>query len=101
MNSMIRIIYSWQVGESNLDAFRAAWSSATTSIKQNTPGARGSVMLQSREAPTQVKTIARWDSHEDWQRFWEDPDRTAMSAMHELAELISVESFDELGEHTV
>lgn len=98
---MVRIIYNWRVRAGEIETFRAAWSEATTSIKQSTPGARGSVMLQSRENPNEVKTIARWDSFDDWQRFWNDPNRTAMSAMHEVAELISTESFDERGEHTV
>ena len=98
---MIRIIYKWRVQEADETTFRAAWAKATTTIRENTSGARGSFLLHSHENPTEFVTIARWDTLEDWQAFWKDSTRTEMQTMHSLAERISVEVYEELEDHTV
>ena len=83
------------------EGFRAAWEKATTRIRESAEGARGSVLLQNHQDSTEFVTIARWDTIEQWQAFWNDPSRTEMQDMHALAERLSADAFDELGDYTV
>lgn len=98
---MIRIIYRWKLLEANETAFRDAWEKATTTIRETTKGARGSVFLKSCQTPEACLTIARWDSYDDWQAFWNEASPPEMKVMHQLAELVSTEAFDEMGDHTI
>ena len=98
---MIRIIYKWKVQKSGREKFKTAWAKATTKIRASTAGARGSMMLHNREKPSEFVTIARWDSFESWQRFWNDPLKNEMQAMHEAGERVSVDAFDEIDDFTV
>ena len=97
---MIRIIYNWKVKAENLDLFIATWKKTTNHIHQEVKGARGSFMLQSEEDQGQIKTIARWDSIEDWKKFWKDSQPSQMLSMHELGERTSVEVFKEVDDFT-
>ncbi len=97
---MIRIIYSWNVAAENLEAFIETWKRTTNKIHKEVPGARGSFMLQSDGNPTEVKTIARWDSLEEWQRFWENSNPSQMQSMRDLGERGSVEIFKEVDDFT-
>ncbi len=98
---MIRVVYKWKVKTDKIEEFRIAWEGATTSIRQNTSGARGSIMLQSHQNPTEILTIARWDHFEDWKSFWERQSIPEMQKMHSLAERLSVNSYEELEDHTI
>lgn len=99
---MIRIIYRWRLkAETELDGFQLAWTSATTAIREITPGARGSFLLQSLNDPTELLTIARWDCLDGWKIFWENPDRSEMSEMYLYAERISEEAYHEMEDHTL
>ncbi len=98
---MIRVVYRWRVQKSDESNFRTAWAKATTSIRESTLGARGSVLLQSQQDPTEFVTIARWDKLKDWQTFWKDSTRTEMQRMHSLAERLSVDVYEEIEDHTV
>lgn len=98
---MIRVIYRWRVQKADEEKFKAAWAKATTDIRESTVGARGSVLLQSHQDPTEFITIARWDKIEDWQKFWNDPTRTNMRDMHAIAEQLSADAFDEVEDHTI
>ena len=100
-NDVVRVIYRWRVQEGGEGSFRAAWEKATSGIRESTDGARGSVLLQSREDSAVFVTIARWDTIEQWQAFWNNPSRTEMQEMHALAERLSAEAFDEIGDYTV
>lgn len=97
---MIRVIYRWRVQQAKQERFTAAWSEATNRIERSTPGARGSA-LQSHQDPCEFVTIARWDEVEHWKAFWKDAARTEMHDMHDLAERLSADAFDELGDFTV
>lgn len=67
---MIRIIYRWRLkADTELENFRLAWSKATTTIRENTSGARGSFLLQRLNDQAEVLTIARWDHLDDWKKF--------------------------------
>ena len=97
---MIRIIYTWNVQSKNLETFIEIWKKTTNSIHKSVKGARGSFMLQNHNDLSEIKTIARWDSLEDWKNFWQDSKPQQMSAMHELGERVSVEIYTEVDDFT-
>ena len=97
---MIRIVYSWEVSEPNQEAFISIWKKTTNSIHENVKGARGSLMIQEYSNPLIIKTLARWDSFEDWEVFWKDSNPHQMSEMHTLGKRISVEIFKEIEDFT-
>jgi len=97
---MIRIIYSWKVAVEKQELFIETWKKTTNKIHEEVKGARGSFMLQGEADPSQIKTIARWDSLEDWKKFWQDSKPSQMSSMHELGERISLEIFTEVDDFT-
>jgi heme-degrading monooxygenase HmoA len=97
---MIRVVYTWRVSEVNAAQFRAIWARTTNAIHNATPGARGSMLLQSQQDPTTFVTIARWDTFEAWQAFWEGTAHTDMQEMHALAERIAAEAYEEIEDYT-
>ena len=97
---MIRIIYNWQVAQENTDLFIDNWKIATNIIHKEVSGARGSFLLISHSDSTKIKTIARWDSLEDWKKFWHDKKHFQMQSMHELGDRISQEIFEEVDDFT-
>ena len=97
---MIRIIYTWKVAPEKQDAFVKTWKQTTNHIHETIKGARGSFMLQNHEDPTIIKTIARWDSLEDWQQFWQDSKPNQMQSMHGLGKRTAVEVFQEIDDFT-
>ena len=97
---MIRILYNWRVAPEKLALFIDTWKRTTHKIHEEVKGARGSFMLQNKKDAKEIKTIARWDSLEDWKKFWHENNHNQMGAMHELAERISVEIFREVDDFT-
>ncbi len=97
---MIRIIYTWKVGPSELERFIKTWKSTTNRIHAEVEGARGSFMIQNDQDPTEIKTIARWDTLGDWERFWQDSKPSQMQSMRDLGENVSVEIFKEVDDFT-
>ena len=97
---MIRIIYSWKVEPEKLDLFIETWKRTTNQIHEDVKGARGSFMLQNDKDFREIKTIARWDSLNDWEKFWNKSKPSQMRTMHELGERISVEIFREVDDFT-
>ena len=97
---MIRIIYSWNVEPSKQEAFIETWKRTTNTIHEEVQGARGSFMLQGAENSNEIKTIARWDSLDDWKAFWQGSSRQQMGSMHELGERTAVEIFKEVDDFT-
>jgi heme-degrading monooxygenase HmoA len=98
---MMRVVYRWKVRAGQESNFRATWDKATTQIREKIRGARGSLLLHSRQQPSEFFTIARWDSFEDWQTFWQGAPPSDMQPMHALADLLSTEAFEEIQDHTV
>lgn len=98
---MIRVVYRWRVPEANRVAFRAAWEKATTLIRENTLGARGSVLFESCDDPTEFMTVAHWDHLDQWRAFVETAARAPMKEMHGLGEMVSRQAFRQIGDHTV
>ena len=97
---MIRIIYSWKVELDQLESFIETWKRTTNKIHEEVRGARGSFMLQSDSNPSEIKTIARWDSLEEWKNFWEDSNPIQMQSMRDLGERVSVQIFKEVDDFT-
>lgn len=98
---MIRVAYEWRVRDDVIPQFKSAWGKTTTTIRESTDGARGSVLLQSQQDPNVFTSIARWDSYAHWEAFWKDENRTEMKEMHSLAERLSVNTYEEIGDYTV
>lgn len=69
---MFRVVYEWRVPIEKMDEFQDAWRSATESIHHSVEGALGSFMLRSYDKPEKVLTIAKWQTRENWERFWEN-----------------------------
>ncbi|SNZ00032.1 antibiotic biosynthesis monooxygenase family protein [Flagellimonas pacifica] len=97
---MIRIIYSWKVAPEKRELFIQTWKKTTNSIHETVKGARGSFMLQSETDASDIKTIAKWDSLADWEKFWQDNKPSQMQSMHDIGERISVEIFREVDDFT-
>ena len=97
---MIRIIYSWKVESEKLELFIETWKRTTNKIHEEVKGARGSFMLQDDKDIRAIKTIARWDSLDDWKKFWNDSKPGQMRSMHDLGERVSVEIFREVDDFT-
>lgn len=97
---MIRIIYSWKVEPEKLELFIETWKRTTNKIHEEVKGARGSFMLQNDKDIREIKTIARWDSLNDWKKFWHDGNHSQMGSMHDLGTRISVEIFKEVDDFT-
>ncbi len=97
---MIRIIYSWKVEPEKLELFIETWKRTTNRIHEEVEGARGSFMIQDDKNASAIKTIARWDSLEDWQKFWQLSNHSQMQSMHDLGERVSVEIFKEVDDFT-
>ena len=93
---VVRIIYHWQVEPEQFDAFQDAWRTATNHIYQNAPGAKGNFMLRKYGSTSEVLTVARWDSLQHWEAFWEGETPSYMQRMHELGDRVSVEIYEEV-----
>ena len=97
---MIRVIYRWQVAPENFEAFKSTWSVTTNRIHETVPGALGSFMLRARESESEVLTVAKWDSIESWKTFWGNTNPKEMEGMRKLGKRISIETYDEIEDHT-
>ena len=100
---MIRVIYRWRVAADERDAFVAAWTAATQSIRERVEGAMGSLLLRDQSDPEVFLAVARWTDRERWEAFRKapsvDPDATA-ALRRVTAESEVVGLFDELAELT-
>ena len=97
---MIRIIYTWIVEPEKQNLFIETWKRTTNKIHEEVKGARGSFLLQNENDTNEIKTIARWDSLDDWKKFWQDSKPAQMNTMHELGERVNVEIFREVDDFT-
>ena len=57
-------------------------------------------MLQDEKNTGKLKTVAKWDSIEDWKKFWHEGQHHQMESMHDLGERVSVEIFREVDDFT-
>ena len=98
---MIRVVYEWQVEAAGIAAFREAWQQVTARIHETVPGARGSLLIQQVDDPGRILTVARWDSLEDWQAFWQAENPPQMVRLRELGQRLSATAYDEYADFTV
>ncbi len=98
---MIRVIYKWRVPLERQAEFEKIWQETTRRIHETTSGARGSFCLASIDDPTEVLTVALWDSEGQWREFIENAKATSMSGLHDIAEQISAKPYIQLGDETV
>lgn len=101
MRALIRVIYTWRLKSECMETFKDAWQQVTRQIHQSTDGALGSFCLRSLTDQNQVLTIALWRSEAQWRRFITDAKSTSMRRLHEIAEQVSVEAFQQIGDETV
>jgi len=97
---MFRVVYTWQVEPEDFEAFRDEWRITTNRIHETIKGARGSFMIRSVDNPSEVVTIAKWDSLEEWQTFWGNSNPEQMQTMKSLGKRVSVEAFEEIEDYT-
>ena len=57
-------------------------------------------MMRSFEDPSEVTTVAKWDSLDDWKTFWGNNNPKEMTGMGVIGTRISVEAFEEIEDHT-
>lgn len=93
---MIQVIYHWTVDPEKFQHFQKVWKSTTNHIHQNVEGALGSKMFRSIENPSEVKTIAKWRSLDDWSAFWEGENPKEMSEMRLIGHRSAVDVFEEV-----
>ncbi|MEM7504657.1 MAG: antibiotic biosynthesis monooxygenase [Pseudomonadota bacterium] len=98
---MIQVVYTWDVPIDNQAAFLAAWEKTTVSIREATPGARGSFCVVSVDKPTEVMTIAKWDELDQWKEFIQEAKLTSMKDMHALGKQVSSKAYRQKGDFTV
>jgi heme-degrading monooxygenase HmoA len=63
----VRAVYRWRVKPGRDDEFVSTWAQVTRWIRSNVKGARGSLLMRSRDNPDEYVALARWDSLEEWQ----------------------------------
>ena len=98
---MIQVVYCWEVPVASQAAFLAAWEETTVRIRESTEGARGSFCVVGVEDPTEILTIARWDTLEQWQAFVANANVTSMQKMHALGTRRSATAYRQVGDYTV
>ena len=97
---MVRVVYRWQVPPEDFGAFTHTWRTTTNGIHATVPGAQGSFLLRSVDDPSEVLTIAKWDSFDAWREFWGNQNPEAMQRMRQLGTRVSVQAFEEIEDHT-
>jgi len=97
---VIRVVYRWKVREEDFANFQEVWSRTTNHIHETVAGALGSFMLRSPEDPTEILTVAKWDSVENWKAFWVADNPSEMKGMREIGERIFVTVYDEVDDFT-
>ncbi|MCO4785199.1 antibiotic biosynthesis monooxygenase family protein [Marinomonas atlantica] len=97
---MIRVVYEWHVSPENIAEFCDAWKSTTQIVRETHPGAHGSCLLEEDNKPSYFLAIARWNSREEWRDFWSTDNPPEVIRMSTLGKLISIKTYDEIGNHT-
>jgi heme-degrading monooxygenase HmoA len=95
---MIRVMYRWKVNPGQEDVFAKAWTQGTKVIRATVKGARGSLLLKSRQNPCEFVAIARWTSVEDWRAFrrGERPNLESFRTAAAVSQLQAVEPLSEV-----
>lgn len=97
---MFHVIYKWIVPAENKASFLENWTQTTNHIHNSIDGALGSFCVESIDHANIILTIAKWQSRKQWEEFIGTAKTGPMNKMHDLAEQISVEGFEQLGDET-
>ncbi|GAB5488087.1 MAG: hypothetical protein Pars2KO_16570 [Parasphingorhabdus sp.] len=97
---MFHVIYKWSVPSENKTAFLTNWEKTTNHIHDTVDGALGSFCVEAIDDPNMLLTIAKWQTREQWETFIGNAKTGSMKNMHALAEQVSAEGFNELGDQT-
>ena len=97
---MIRVIYRWKVSPENREQFTNAWRQTTNLIHQMVDGANGSILMTSLNNKSEMITMAKWSSLEEWKQFWGNANPKELYKLNQLAERLSVEVFEEVEDQT-
>lgn len=97
---MIRVVYRWQVEAEDFEAFRDTWRHTTNRIHTTVAGALGSFILRSFDQESEVITVAKWDSLESWQAFWDENSPSQMDGLRALGKRVSVDVYQEIEDQT-
>ncbi|CAD5972631.1 hypothetical protein PCC9214_03924 [Planktothrix tepida] len=100
---MIRVIYRWKVQPEKKTEFIQAWTQATETIRHQVLGSKGSLLLRSTQHSSEFIAIARWETLEHWQKFWQGdpPDPQAFQIMQTVSQLLSHQVCEEIEDLTL
>jgi heme-degrading monooxygenase HmoA len=94
---MIRVMYRWKVNPGQEEVFAKAWAQGTKVIRATVKGARGSLLLQSRENPCEFVAIARWTNEVDWRAFRRGQ-KPALESFRSAAAISQLQAVEPLSE---
>jgi heme-degrading monooxygenase HmoA len=89
---MIRVLYRWRVDDGSETAFRTWWHDGTLRIRNGQPGALGSCLLRSDIDLLSFTGMARWETREHLEAFWQSAEGQA----NPYGNLLAIELFEEV-----
>lgn len=100
---MIRVIYRLQVQPEKEAEFIQTWTQATHKIRHQVLGAKGSLLMRSADHSSEFIAIARWETIEHWQQFWQGDltDPQAFQIMQSVSQLLSHQVCEEIEDLTI
>lgn len=91
--SSILAISRWRIRSNAESDFLNAWTTLTAIARDRVTSAGGNLLMRYSDRPLEYVAIARWQSLEDWQRFWKNPpvDSQTLLTLYGTSHLLSHE----------